>query len=50
MINPLNQNNIERLRNYLSSAAELARGKPSWTAVGQWAGDYAAGYENHLKL
>ena len=48
MIDPINQK--ERFRNYLTTAAELARGKSSWTSVGQWAGNYAAGYEDHRKL
>lgn len=40
----------ECFKNYLTSAAELARGKSSWTTVGQWAGNYAAGAEDHRKL
>lgn len=54
MIDPLNQK--ERFKNYLSTAAELASGKSSWSTVGQWAGNYAKagnyadGYEEHRKL
>lgn len=48
MIDPITQK--ERFRNYLTTAAELAKGKSSWTSVGQWAGNYAAGYEDHRKL
>ena len=48
MIDPRNQK--ERFRNYLTTAAELAKGKSSWTTVGQWSDSYATGYEDFRKL
>lgn len=44
----------DAFRNYLSSAAELAKGKSSWTTVkkltGTYANHYAEGYYEHEKL
>lgn len=44
----------DAFRNYLSSAAELAKGKPSWTTVnklsGTYTNHYADGYYEHEKL
>lgn len=50
MIDPPKYNTRDIFKNYLSSAAELASGKSSWTSIGQWAGNYATGYEDHRKL
>ena len=52
-IDPLKQRS-EMFKNYLSSAAELAKGKSSWTTVNRfaesYANNYAAGYSEHEKL
>lgn len=52
MIDPMNQK--EAFKKYLKSAAELTKGKSSWTTIGQWAekynNNYAAGYSEHQKL
>lgn len=53
MIDPIKQRK-ELFKDYLSSAAEIARGKSSWTTVnhlaGTYANNYAAGYYEHQKL
>lgn len=55
MIDPPKYNKTRDLfKNYLSSAAEIARGKSSWTTVKQLSGTYtnhyADGYYEHEKL
>jgi len=52
-IDPLKQRS-EMFKNYLSTAAELTKGKSSWTTVNRfaesYANNYAAGYSEHEKL
>lgn len=55
MIDPLRHSTqIDAFRKYLTSAAEIAKGKSSWTTVNQlsgtYANNYAAGYAEHEKL